>query len=350
MSFIAAHQGHTRTLKSLMGRREDFHLRLLAVMVLVGSGAYAAAQSQALVAKNVIPLPMVEGRIDHLTFDPARGRLLVAALGNNSVEVIDTVRAVHATTIPGFHEPQGLAVVPDIAAIAVANGGTGTLQLLDAETYKIRGTVSIGGDADNVRYDTVAKRLYVGYEGGLAVVDPASAQVVQRVMFAGHAESFQLERDGSRVFVNVPDRAQIVVADRKTASVVARWPAGAARANYPMALDESTSRLFVGFRQPATMRVYDAGTGKALTTLPIVGDTDDLFYDGVRKRLYVIGGEGYVDVLQRDAADTLKRTARIATAAGARTGLFVPDQSRLYVAVPHRGAQRAEVRVYQSQP
>ncbi|MDO8794299.1 MAG: hypothetical protein Q7J25_06750 [Vicinamibacterales bacterium] len=116
-----------------------------------------------------------------------------------------------------------------MSAIAVANGGTGTLQLVDAETYEIRGTVRVGGDADNVRYDRTAKRLYVAYQGGLAVVDPTSSRVVQRVSIEGHPESFQLEHGGSRIFVNLPDAAQVVVADRKTASVVARWPALTAR-------------------------------------------------------------------------------------------------------------------------
>jgi DNA-binding beta-propeller fold protein YncE len=189
--------------------------------------------------------------------------------------------------------------------------------------------------------------LYVAYEGGLAVVDPATGQVVQRIAIPGHPESFQLERDGSRVFVNLPDTAKIVVADRKTGSVVAQWPE-TPRANYPMALDESTHRLFVGYRQPATMVVYDTATGKAVATAPIPGDTDDLFYDSARKRLYVIGGEGYVDVLQRNGSDAFKRVARIATTTGARTGLFVPEQNRLYVAVPHRGTQFAEVRVYET--
>jgi DNA-binding beta-propeller fold protein YncE len=302
------------------------------------------------VLKAVIPLPNVEGRIDHLAFDGARGRLYVAALGNNSVEVTDTVNGIHVTTLPGFHEPQGIAVVPDvnaINAIAVANGNSGTLQLLDAQSYQVRRAVSIGGDADNVRYDPAAKRLYVGYQDGLAAVDPASGQVVQRVPLSGHAESFQLERDGSRIFVNLPDSAQIVVVDRKTASVVARWPE-TPRANYPMALDEQTHRLFVGYRQPATMVVYDTAAGQAMATAPIVGDTDDLFYDGIRRRLYVIGGEGYVDVLQRGAGDAFKRAARIATASGARTGLFVPEQNRLYVAVPHRGTQLAEIRVFET--
>jgi len=327
-------------------------MRLLAVILLVGAGAAVAAQSSPLVLKSVIPLPNVEGRIDHLAFDGSRGRLYVAALGNNSVEVTDTVNGIHVTTLPGFHEPQGIAVVPGNAidpanAIAVANGNSGTLQIIDTLSYQTRRAVSIGGDADNVRYDQAAKRLYVAYEGGLAVVDPATGQVVQRIAIPGHPESFQIERDGSRVFVNLPDTAKIVVADRKTGSVVAQWPE-TPRANYPMALDESTHRLFVGYRQPATMVVYDTATGKAVATAPIPGDTDDLFYDSARKRLYVIGGEGYVDVLQRNGSDAFKRVARIATTTGARTGLFVPEQNRLYVAVPHRGTQFAEVRVYET--
>ena len=55
-----------------------------------------------------------------------------------------------------------------------------------------------------------------------------------------------------------------------------------------------------------------------------------------------------MDVLQRDAGDGFKRTARIGTSNGARTGLFVPEQNRLYVAVPHHGTQFAEVRVYET--
>ena len=229
---------------------------------------------------------MWKERIDHLAYDAARGRLYVAALGNNSVEVADPVNGIHVTSLPGFHEPQGIVVIPDgtgFNSIAVANGNSGAVQLLDAQTYQVRRVVSVGGDADNVRYDPASKQVYVGYQDGLAAVDPASGQVVQRVPFSGHAESFQLERDGSRIFVNVPDSAQIIVADRKTASVVARWPA-TPRGNYPMALDEPTHRLFVGHRQPAMVVVYDTASGKAVKTSPAVGDVDDLFYDSGRKR------------------------------------------------------------------
>jgi hypothetical protein len=112
-----------------------------------------------------------------------------------------------------------------------------------------------------------------------------------------------------------------------------------------MALDEAGHRLFVGCRRPAKLLVYDTRTGKSIASAEIVGDTDDLFFDAARHRVYVLGGEGFVDVLDVAGA-TPSRISRTATAAGARTGLLVPALNRLFVAVPHRGAQRAEVRVF----
>ena len=94
--------------------------------------------------------------------------------------------------------------------------------------------------------------------------------------------------------------------------------------------------------------MFDTVTGKESGAFDIVGDTDDLFYDAARKRLYVSGGEGFIDVFQEQVASRFNRIAHIATAAGARTSLFVPDQSRVYLAVPHRGNQRAEIRIYEA--
>ena len=94
--------------------------------------------------------------------------------------------------------------------------------------------------------------------------------------------------------------------------------------------------------------MIDAGSGKQTASVEIAGDTDDLFYDAARKRAYVIGGQGFVDVLERKGADRYDRTARYPTAPGARTGLFVPDWGKLFVAVPHRGEQRAQVLVFET--
>ena len=324
-------------------------MRLLMLFGLLVCGVAHAQAPEPLQQIATVALPNVAGRIDHLGFDAQHQRLFVAALGNDTVEVLDAANDKHLKSLPGFHEPQGIAIAPDFGAVAVANGDTGTLQLLDAETFATRWTADVGGDADNVRYDAVAKQLYVAAEGGLYRVDPASGKVAKQIAIDGHPESFQLEASGKRVFANLPGvlSSQVVVGDRETKAVVARWSSLGCRSNYPLALDEMTMRVFVGCRLPARLVMLDGRSGGATASADVVGDTDDLFFDAARQRVYVIGGEGFVDVFQR-RGDALERTARVATRAGARTGLWVAAMSTLYVAVPARDGKSAEVRVFEA--
>ncbi|MBA3673296.1 MAG: hypothetical protein H0W68_14895 [Gemmatimonadaceae bacterium] len=200
-----------------------------------------------------------------------------------------------------------------------------------------------------MRYDALTKRVYVGFgSGALAAISSADGKVIGEAELAGHPESFQLEHSGPRVFVNVPTADQIAVVDRTAMKVAATWPVLGAKSNYPMALDEAHHRLFIGCRRPAKVIVYDTTTGKPMTSFDIVGDTDDLFYDVARKRLYVTGGEGFIDIFEEPDANRFTRTAHLPTSAGARTSLFVPELNRLYLAVPHRGTQKAEVRIYEA--
>jgi hypothetical protein len=110
-----------------------------------------------------------------------------------------------------------------------------------------------------------------------------------------------------------------------------------------MSLDESGHRLFVGVRQPARLLVFDTLSGRQVAAVPCVGDTDDLFYDGRRDRVYVVGGEGFVDVFDAAASGKYDRLARIATRIGARTGLWSSDLDRLFVAWPSRDGHPAEI-------
>jgi DNA-binding beta-propeller fold protein YncE len=104
------------------------------------------------------------------------------------------------------------------------------------------------------------------------------------------------------VFVNVPGADQIAVIDRASMKLSGTWPVKTASANYPMSLDEVNHRVFVGCRRPAKVLVLDTTSGKENASFEIVGDTDDLFYDAARKRLYVTGGDGFIDVVPTRAA------------------------------------------------
>jgi len=324
-------------------------MRTVMWLAVLAAVSLQARSSEPLTFVRAIGLPQVEGRIDHLALNASGSTLFMAALGNNTVEVMDVENGSRIKSQPGFHEPQGIAFALDANVVAVANGEGEGVHLLDAKDYHVATNVTLGADSDNVRYDPTAKRLYVGYGGGaLAAIDPASGAVIGQVKLAGHPESFQLEQAGSRIFVNVPSAGQVAVVDRNAMRIAATWPVSTAKANYPMALDEKQRRLFIGCRHPAKVLVYDLAAGQQLAAFDIVGDTDDMFVDAERQRLYVIGGEGFIDVFDVRQRTAFPRLARIATADGARTGLFGAAQGRLYLAVPHRGSQGAEVRIYQA--
>src|SRR6266550_1980393 len=308
----------------------------------------ARAEEGTFQLKQTIPLPGVEGRIDHFDFDAVGERLFVCALGNNTVEVIDLNKAEHVHTISGLGAPQGVAFVPELNRLLVANDNGGVCNIYDADSFQLISKVDFGDDADNVRYDSASKRVYVGFgSGGIGVINAVDGKQVGSIKLAAHPEAFELERQGHRIFVNVPNARHVAVVDRDKGEVIATWKSDGSLGNFPMALDEDNHRLFVGCRLPSKLVVLDAASGKTVTSVGISGDPDDLSYDRERHRVYLICGAGKIDIIDQTDANTYKALARINTADGARSGLFVPERDALFVAVPRRGSQRAEIRRYQ---
>jgi glutamine cyclotransferase len=308
-----------------------------------------AAQSAApLKLKQTIPLSGVEGRIDHFAFDPAGERLFVCALGNNTVEVLDLRKGDRAHTITGLGAPQGVGYVPEVNRLFVANDKGGICKIYDGKSFQTVGELNFEDDADNVRYDETRKKIYVGFgSGGIALVNPPDGKQVGSIKLSAHPEAFQLEKKGSRIFVNIPNSRQVAVIDRDKDEVVATWKTDLAFANFPMALDEANHRLFVGCRVPSKLVVLNTDSGDVVTKVDISGDADDVFYDSKRRRIYVICGAGKIDVIEQNDPNTYVIATTINTADGARTGFFVPERDALFIAVPHRGSQRAEIRKYE---
>lgn len=299
---------------------------------------------------KTIPLPGVKGRFDHFAADVKGHRLFVAALGNDTLEIVDVSAGKHLHSITGLNKPTGVIYYYATNEIGVANGDDGAFKIFNGASYAPARKLGSLDDADNVRFDVKSGLTYVGYgSGALAVVETGTMKLGSSILLAAHPESFQLEKAGSRIFVNVPDAKQVAVVDREKQTVIATWPMTKFQANFPMALDEANHRLFVGCRQPARLIVFDTISGKPVSDLAISGDTDDLFYDANRKRVYVSCGEGFVDVVQQRNADSYQLRERIPTRAGARTSFFSTEMGEFYVAVPLRGAQKAEIRVFQPQ-
>jgi DNA-binding beta-propeller fold protein YncE len=297
--------------------------------------------------KQTVPLPGVEGRIDHFALDAAGERLFVCALGNNTAEVLDLRKGERIHSITGLGSPQGIVYIPQLDRLFVANDKGGILKIYDARSFQSVGELNLKDDADNVRYDENSKRIYVGFgTGGLAIVNASDGKQISSIKLTAHPEAFELEKNGKRIFVNVPNSRHVAVVNRDKGTVVQTWKTDLAFGNFPMALDEANHRLLIGCRMPSKLVVFNTDSGEIVAKIDISGDPDDVFYDSKRHRIYAICGAGKIDIIEQADPNTYKASSKIETAEGARTGLFVPERDTLFVAVPHRGSQQAEIRCY----
>jgi DNA-binding beta-propeller fold protein YncE len=323
-------------------------------------GYVRAQQTEALKLETQIPLAGVKGRIDHLSVDLASQRLFVAAVENHTLEVIDLKSGKRVHSIPDLAEPQGVFYEPSTNRLFVACSLDGTTKVFDGTAFKLLATAKFPDDADNIRYDEHNKTVIVGYagakqlrareegSGGLGLLD-LNGNRVGDIVIDAHPESFQLEKTGSRVFVNVPDKKEIEVVDSAQRAVVARWPVASCEDNFPMALDEAQRRLFVACWKPPQLLVFNADTGKQVAAGNASGPSDDLFLDSALQRIYILTRSGFLDVFQQKDADHYLRIGRYPTPPHSQTGLFVPSWKKLFVAVPAQSGQSAQIRVYRTQ-
>ena len=121
------------------------------------------------------------------------------------------------------------------------------------------------------------------------------------------------------------------------------------RTNFPMAIDREAQRVLVAFRSPARLLVLSANDGAVVSDLETCGDADDVFVDTKRRRVYVICGAGVIDSFEQND-NGYGRIDQVPTAPGARTGLFVPELDRLFVAVRAAGPEPAAIWVFKPEP
>jgi YVTN family beta-propeller protein len=326
---------------------------LAGVVALANTAGQVSAQSAdkiPLQLESKIPLGDVRGRIDHMAVDLKRQRLFVAELGNDSVGIVDLANRKLIRRIPGLKEPQGVGYEPSTDMLYVANAGDGSVRLFEGSDYKTMGRLELGSDADNIRVDAAANRVFIGYgSGALAAIDPATRSKVGDIPLKAHPEAFQIDPGTGQIFVNVPDAHGIAVVDRTSQKQTATWPIPDHGANFPMTLDPIRRQVLVIFRAPAELGVFSMTGGKLIATAETCGDADDLFIDTKRGRVYVSCGAGSVDVFEANGG-TYRRIARIPTVSGARTSLFVPELDRLLVAVRTNTAEPAAIWVFRPIP
>lgn len=322
----------------------------LAVLLLTSDAVLAQTTQSGdfLQLESKILLGRVRGRIDHMAIDVKRQRLFVAELGNDSVGVVDLKEGKTVDRIRGLEEPQGVGYAPPSDTLYVANARDGSVRLFHGVDDTPAGRIDLGDDADNVRFDAAGDRILVGYgNGAIAIIDTVQQKKVGDVALPAHPESFQIASVLNKVFVNVPGAHALAVVNGLSGSQM-RWPIHEG-GNFPMALDTSNGRVLIVSRNPPKLSVHSTQDGTLIAGTETCGDSDDLFVDDKRSRVYVSCGSGSVDVFDAKGGH-YNRVARVPTVAGARTSLFVPELDRLYVAVRASAATEAAIWIFHPVP
>jgi hypothetical protein len=303
--------------------------------------APGSAQPLALLHRS--DLPGYDGDFDHLFADTGENKLFVAAEDHGTVEVFNLKTGEHLRTLTTFKTPHAFFLVPGTHRLIVTDDSGP--RIIDDRTYQVLGKIGVAPGADTQYYDASTGHLFIVSGGGdvnlkncwLNEIDPATGKVLRQLQFdSDHVEAVQAEQHGDRMFINVADKNEVDVIDKKTLQIVDRWPIVGAATNLSMAFDETDHRLFVVTRKPTELFVLDSDNGHTVATLDVPAVNDGVYFDATRKRLYVPGAVGEIGVYQETDPDHYREIARVPSVPGGKSELFAPQLNELFVAIsPH---------------
>jgi hypothetical protein len=328
-------------------------------------GAMGAEPAPPLRLVITTPMPGYTGDFDHFGADVAGGRIFLAAEVNKTVEIFDAKTGARRGQIAGFGHPLVMHYLPRENQLVVTDQGfpdgqPGVLQLVDCASYRIIKSVALPPGVDHGAFNPVDHRYYV--ESGpeqagvdthlINVIDLKSFRRVAQLVVPGESnEGMVIDRAGKKLYVNLTGTDEVGVVDLVHLRLVARWPiAPGAKTAHAIAIDEENRRLFTVTRKPGELIVMDLDSGKVITTLPCVGVNSDISRDLARHRIYVTGS-GTVSVFSQDGANHFVHLAEVPSAFRAKSSIFVPELSRLYVAASGKGAPEAKLKllIFQAQ-
>lgn len=295
----------------------------------------------------------IDGNFDHLSIDLKRKRLFLTPQEDSSVLVLDLTTGKVANRI-GVSRPHAVLYRADLDRLYVTDGADGALRIFEGDSYKPEKRIPLEKDADSIGFDASRKLLYIVNGGGdagkkyslLSVVDTTRDEKVTDIQIDGETlEAMALDAYRPRLYLNDEATNEIVVVDRYRHTVTSRWPVQGCKGNVAIALDEQRQRLFVGCRS-GQIEILDSNTGQSLQMLSIHQGVDDLIYDPTSRRLYA-STDSFLDVFDQIDLNHYVPRGNVETGVKARTARFVPEQNRLYVAVPKQGSMPAHILVFE---
>ena len=122
---------------------------------------------------------------------------------------------------------EGFDVSPDGREVWVANAQDGTVSVIDLAGRKVVATLMVHvPGANRLKFTPDGRRVLVGTQEGVAVLDAGTREVVKRVVLGRGASGIQMEPNGARAFVACNRDGYVAVVDLKTLTMVGKIDAG----------------------------------------------------------------------------------------------------------------------------
>ena len=245
-----------------------------------------------------VRLPGGSSRLDYASIDTQRTRLYIAHLGGGLVIVFDTKKRRVLKTIPapGAH---GTLAVPALGRVFATATGAHELLTIDERTLKIVASAPAGDYPDGIAWDPDNHRVYVSDEtGGIESVFDAGGHRRGTVQLGGEAGNVQYDPVSRRVLVDVQSRNEVAVIDPRTERVVRRVGLSGSGCQHPHGLlvDAPRRLAFIACDANAILLTFDLGRMKVIGKATVGGSPDVLAFDDSLRRLYVSSESGVVAV------------------------------------------------------
>ncbi len=282
--------------------------------VIAGIGVTRAQTAAPLKLLQTIPLPGIDGAMDHMDMDIQGQRLFIPAEQAGLVEVVDVKNGKRLRTISFVRWPSTIAYHPQSDEIFVSDREDGSVKVISGKTYELVKTIQLTKGADNATYDPDTQYFYAGRNAGLpytmiGIIDTKSKEHIGDIRVdAANIQAMAIEpgTGAKKMYADIADKHQIAVIDLEKRAVLKTWPTTPeCQGPYGATLDSAHHRLFVGCRMyptqsqwwmPGRMMVMNTDTGEMVAAFEAVGGSDEMFFDSASQRIYLQGYEGTADV------------------------------------------------------
>ncbi|MEP7309371.1 MAG: hypothetical protein ABJA98_28030 [Acidobacteriota bacterium] len=191
----------------------------------------------------------------------------------------------------------------------------------DTQTLATIKTIDVKGNPDGVLFDPFNQRVYIlsHVAPQATVIDAKDGSVVGTIDVGGAPEQAATDGKG-HLYVDIEDQNNVAVVDAKTMRVIAHYDISEkAKTPAGLAFDVKNHVLFAACRNPQTMVILDAESGKIITTLPIGTGVDGAVFNPATMEAFSSQGDGTLTIIKENSPTSFVVEQTLQTMTGAKT-------------------------------